>query len=326
MSVTPGAGQDRRSGQADRAPHVDLPPAPNGRAAGGRDDAVQRRWGGSPVRPRVRSPQAVAIRRRSTAAWTGTAGRVWLGVALLAVVGIVVWVEIGMVREPADAGARAVAEVAPTTVPTQTPLPEIPRGPEVTASLLEANGPIAGCAFHARLDDLRARIGPGLVGDCVEDVRSGTHGEARQRTTEGELVWWEGDSRAVFADRVHTWITGPIRDRAAAQRGAVRLGAGRRRRAASHREHPRAAAAAARLDPAGPADRLLLRQPALQRDGRPGRAADGEAVPAPARPGRGVPRRRPRPARSRRPWSSSRWWRRASPARTACTASAWTPS
>jgi len=153
------------------------------------------------------------MRRRSIAGWTQTVGRFWLGAALLGLVGVVVWVEIVLLREPADPGARASVDgqsaLAPPLAPSPTALPEIPLGPEVTATLREANGPIAGCAFHARLGDLRARIGPLLVGECVEDARAGTHGEARQRTTEGELVWWEGDGRAVFADRVHTWITGP---------------------------------------------------------------------------------------------------------------------
>jgi len=116
-------------------------------------------------------------------------------------------------RQPAESGVPASIDVesalAPTPAPSPTTVPEIPRGPEVTAALREANGPIAGCTFHPRLDDLRLRIGPTLVGSCVEDARIAAHGEARQRTTEGELVWWEGENRAVFADDQHTWITGP---------------------------------------------------------------------------------------------------------------------
>jgi hypothetical protein len=126
---------------------------------------------------------------------------------------MVAWVEIVLMREPAESGARSSvageSALAPTPEPSPTAVPEIPRGPEVTAALREANGPIAGCTFHPRLGDLRLRIGPALVGDCLEDVRIAAPGEARQRTTEGELVWWEGEDRAVFADDVHTWITGP---------------------------------------------------------------------------------------------------------------------
>ena len=127
-------------------------------------------------------------------------------------VGLVVWIEMVLLREPADSAARSAADLAaaaPTLAPSPTALTEIPRGPEVSVALREANEPTAGCTFHPRLGDLRARIGASLVGDCVEDVRVAAPGEARQRTTEGELVWWEGDSRAVFADDMHTWITGP---------------------------------------------------------------------------------------------------------------------
>jgi hypothetical protein len=138
---------------------------------------------------------------------------------LLVLVGLVVWVEIVLLRGPAgssgaaDSARRAaegtrVAE-APTVAPSPTALPELPRGPEVSAALREANGPIFGCTFPARLHDLRNRIGADLVGDCVEDARAAAPGQVRQRTTRGELVWWEGDSRAVFANAMYTWITGP---------------------------------------------------------------------------------------------------------------------
>ena len=148
--------------------------------------------------------------------WPQTAGRRWVGLALLVVIGVVAWYEVGVLRESADSAARAAAEAelarradVPTPAPTATALPEIPRGPEVGTALREANGPIAGCTFHSRLGDLRGRIGSSLVGDCVEDVRVAGPGQARQRTTRGELVWWDGESRAVFANQHNTWITGP---------------------------------------------------------------------------------------------------------------------
>jgi hypothetical protein len=136
------------------------------------------------------------------------------------VVGLIAWVEVALLREPADTTTRSAAELAaagsasskadaPTADPIPTATPEVPRGPEISAILREANGPIAGCTFHPRLGDLRARIGPVLVGECVEDAHPAAPGESRQRTTGGELVWWEGDGRAVFANNQHTWITGP---------------------------------------------------------------------------------------------------------------------
>jgi hypothetical protein len=145
-------------------------------------------------------------------------GRLWVGVAMLALVGAVVWVEIGWMRastaeREAAAAARREREsavmAAASAPPSPTPIPEIPRGPVVSADLIEANGPIFGCTFLPRLDDLRARIGDGLVGACVEDARPAGPGETRQRTTRGELVWWDGERRAVFANESYTWITGP---------------------------------------------------------------------------------------------------------------------
>jgi hypothetical protein len=223
MRVAPDAGEVDWPGQADRTPRADPPPAPNGRPRDGSAGVGERLRAGRRARRRARVRQAVGSRRRSISALARTIDRLWVGLALLALVGLVVWIEIALMRESADPAAQSSAGIgsarraaeatsaaeAQMPGPAATAVPEIPRGPEISARLVEANGPIAGCTFHTRLGDLRARIGVGLVGDCVEDVRVAGHGEARQRTTRGEMVWWEGESRAVFANDVHTWMTGP---------------------------------------------------------------------------------------------------------------------
>jgi hypothetical protein len=223
MRVAPDAGEDSRRGQPYRTPRDDPPPAPNGRPGDGLAVVGQRLQAGRRARRRARVRQAVGGRRRSITALAKTIDRLWVGLALLGLVGLVVWIEIALMRESADPAAQSSAGVgsarraaeatsaaeARTPGPTATAVPAIPHGPEISARLIEANGPIAGCTFHTRLGDLRDRIGVVLVGDCVENVRGAGHGEARQRTTRGEMVWWEGENRAVFANDVHTWMTGP---------------------------------------------------------------------------------------------------------------------
>ena len=219
MSAAPDDGNGGRPGQAERTPRADAPPGPAGRPDAGSDEVVERLRPGRRARRRARFRQAVASRPRSLSGWSETVGRLWIGLVLLAVVGGVAGIEIVLMREPGDAsvavgaarqagGAASVAD-APTAAPSPTAVPEIPRGPEVSASLREANGPIAGCTFPPRLGDLRARIGADLVGDCVEEAHAAGPGESRQRTTRGEMVWWEGDERAVFANDAYTWMTGP---------------------------------------------------------------------------------------------------------------------
>jgi hypothetical protein len=174
----------------------------------------------------MRFRQAIAARRRFASSWLDsswleTLGRVWIGLALLVLVAAAAWIEIALTDQPtasigrssreAESAASAVARLpdVPTPLPSPTPEPPIPDGPEVSAAMIEANGPILGCTLHPRLADLRARIGGDLVGDCVEDSRSDAGSEARQRTTRGELFWQAPDDRVAFTDGVHTWITGP---------------------------------------------------------------------------------------------------------------------
>jgi hypothetical protein len=81
--------------------------------------------------------------------------------------------------------------------------------PQVSAQLVEANGPTFGCSFLPSLGSLRARIGPNLVGECVEDALIPVGADARQRTTGGELIWRRTDARSSFTDGHETWLEGP---------------------------------------------------------------------------------------------------------------------
>jgi hypothetical protein len=217
MSAAPDAGRDDRSGQAEGAQRVDPPPRPRDAT----ETVADRLRAARRARRRSRFRQAIAARRRSASSWVETFGRVWVGLALLVLVGGVAWLEItlsdhpttSIARSPSDpepaAGAVADSPVAPTAMPSPTAEPAMPPGPEITVALIEANGPIFGCTLHPRLSDLRARIGDDLVGDCVEDARIAVGGDARQRTTHGELFWQQTDDRAAFTDGAHTWLTGP---------------------------------------------------------------------------------------------------------------------
>jgi hypothetical protein len=161
----------------------------------------------------------MAARKQAASTWLETIGRVWIGIALLVLVAGIASIEVAVAREAAQraAEAQAVADQqaaeaaarAQRTVLAPDVTPEPLRGPEVSASMIEANGPIAGCAFQAPFADLRARIGRDVVGDCVEDASADSDGISHQRTTRGELVWQPPDNRASFSNGEQTWITGP---------------------------------------------------------------------------------------------------------------------
>lgn len=52
---------------------------------------------------------------------------------------------------------------------------------------------------------------PGVVGSPLEDEwHDPTTGDARQRTTTGELVWRKTDNVAAFTDGATTWLLGPL--------------------------------------------------------------------------------------------------------------------
>src|SRR5215212_4709209 len=161
MRVAPDAGQDDQSGPANRVQSSTPSPGSDGPVRDGAIRVPERRAAARRTRRRQRLSQAVGTRRRPISARTETLGRLGLGLALLAVVGLIAWVEVTLLREPADSAARNVAVArgtggassaadAPTPIPDPTATPEIPRGPEISAILREANGPTAGCTFHPR--------------------------------------------------------------------------------------------------------------------------------------------------------------------------------
>lgn len=171
------------------------------------------------ARRRTRLRQAVAARRRSLFRPSDTATRV---TAALFVLGLMALVSLGggvLLRQatpsPEAVAARATADHAalPTEIPTVAPAPrptsEILPGPEISQELIEANGPTAGCVLDRPFAELGARIGPALLGQCVEPPQTQSNGDIRQRTVHGELFWYAMDSRTAYTDGHHVWMTGP---------------------------------------------------------------------------------------------------------------------
>jgi hypothetical protein len=214
MSVTADAGQDDRPGYDERAEEGAPEPDPtailvDAVTAGGPEPSP-------PRQPRRRSRpgprrQAVRQRRPLRQRWTGGTSRLVAGAALLAIAVLV------------GAEGLLTGWGRDSTTPTSTPQPAEPtpspepfdryeamlREPAVSHHQREANGPIAGCTFLPSLDALRMRIGAGLVGECVEDALTSVDVDARQRTTNGELIWRRADGRATFTNGADTWLDGP---------------------------------------------------------------------------------------------------------------------
>lgn len=66
------------------------------------------------------------------------------------------------------------------------------------------------CEFVLGFRALRDRLGPALVGTCLEDERrNGANGNVEQRTTGGLLVWRQADNWTAFTDGSRTWVGGP---------------------------------------------------------------------------------------------------------------------
>ncbi|MFN8637812.1 MAG: hypothetical protein U0893_28505 [Chloroflexota bacterium] len=239
MSVTPETEWQRRDGQVAPAedggplPGSPLPPAPQAPAETS-DGVSERVRARRRARRRTRLRQAIGARRSSATSWATTLGRRWIGLAVLVLVAGAAWVEVVLTHQSSAAADRAAggttvadravatatpapapddetadAELEPTPISTPPTARELLPGPEISSSLIEANGPILGCTFHPRLDELRARIGGELVGFCIDVPQVEPSGNARQRTTRGELFWNEAERRVAFTDGAHTWLNGP---------------------------------------------------------------------------------------------------------------------
>src|SRR5688500_6285816 len=82
-------------------------------------------------------------------------------------------------------GAAIMAVVAVFAAALAIPSPASSR-PLAPAAALQA----ASCRFVLGFAALREAIGPGIVGECLEDERfNPANGNAEQRTTGGLLVW-----------------------------------------------------------------------------------------------------------------------------------------
>lgn len=67
----------------------------------------------------------------------------------------------------------------------------------------------APCRFVLGFAAIREQIGAETVGDCLENQITLAGGDARQRTTKGELIWRKTDSVTAFTDGHRTWLIGP---------------------------------------------------------------------------------------------------------------------
>jgi hypothetical protein len=172
------------------------------------------------ARQQARLQQAVAARPWTLFAWAPGPRRRWAGLAVLALVAVVVWAEIGFIRTQGDQGEQsgratlqggAAARATDTAAASPTPLAALPTptGPEVSVGMVEANGPVDGCTLHPPLANFRTRIGTNVVGDCVEAPRTVSADEVHQRTTQGEAFWHLADQRMAFTDGSQTWLTAP---------------------------------------------------------------------------------------------------------------------
>jgi hypothetical protein len=215
MSVTADADQEQHPGGDEwtRGPAPAPLPDATPRGAPGQPDAVRQ----ISRRPRRRGPrqQAVFRRRRPFFFWSDEAARVSTGLAVLLLLVVAISLQ-GLLerrteRETTPADSATVAE-APTAVPESTataaPVPT-PAGPVLSQRMIEANGPIAGCTFLPSLATFLGKIGPTLVGDCVEDALVAVDADASQRTTNGQLIWHRADGHVSFTDGKDTWLEGP---------------------------------------------------------------------------------------------------------------------
>lgn len=172
------------------------------------------------ARQQARLQQAVVDRPQTLFAWAAGPRPRWVGLAVLAVVAVVVLAEIAFIRSQGETGTQprlaafqggTAARATGTAVVPPTPFAVLPTptGPEISVGMVEANGPVDGCTLHPPLADFRERVGANVVGDCVETARTVADDAVHQRTTHGEGFWHPSDRRMAFTDGSQTWLTAP---------------------------------------------------------------------------------------------------------------------
>ena len=102
--------------------------------------------------------------------------------------------------QPTAAGASTPAGPASPQVALATPAPS----PSPLAMVQ-----LTSCTFVLGFADLRQKIGPETVGECLEDESVLESGDTSQPTTKGELVFRKADGRMAFTNGTDTWIEGP---------------------------------------------------------------------------------------------------------------------
>ncbi|MCC6175600.1 MAG: hypothetical protein IT305_09885 [Chloroflexi bacterium] len=102
-----------------------------------------------------------------------------------------------------DAGVAS--GLAPAASPPSTTVSGLP--PQESLAQLSAERDV--CVFRSPFAEMRVRVGPDQVGDCVENAVEPAGSDLRQRTTRGELVHRSIDGRIAFTNGVETWIDGP---------------------------------------------------------------------------------------------------------------------
>ena len=221
MSVTIDAGQDDRPGHDERADERVTEPAPAttlGDAVDGpRSTPPDARRDRRQTRPRARRQAVRRDRRQPLIRWADRTTQLVLGTAVFLAVGLGVgadllltgWSRGGAAPAARYAGQRPDRRVRSGPSAADPLAVAMLQEPQVSPQLIEANGPVGGCSILPSLASLRTRIGPNLVGECVEDALVPVGADARQRTTGGELIWRRADARASFTDGHETWLEGP---------------------------------------------------------------------------------------------------------------------
>lgn len=106
-------------------------------------------------------------------------------------------------------GSSSTAQTALLVQPTPAPA-DGSGAPSPDADAAASPSAQSGaCTFEMGFGDLQRAVGAEAVGECVDDQSYTENGDARQRTTRGELIWRKEDNRSAFTNGSETWIAGP---------------------------------------------------------------------------------------------------------------------